>query len=70
MNISANFVYIILIFSSLIPALLSLRLAAKQNRSKLVSALVTCVLGFTFIGGWIYLAVMNLVNPKNKDSVQ
>ncbi|MDO6548695.1 hypothetical protein [Pseudoalteromonas carrageenovora] len=70
MNISANFIYIILIFSSLIPALLSLRLAAKQNRSKLVSALVTFVLGFTFIGGWIYLAVMNLVNPKNKDAVQ
>mgnify|MGYP000373219242 FL=1 len=70
MNISANFIYIILIFSSLIPALLSVRLAAKQNRSKLVSAFVTFALGFTFIGGWIHLAVMNLVNPKNIEALK
>lgn len=66
MNINVAMVPYILIFTSVLPALLAIRLAKKQERSKLTSGVVTFVLGFTYIGGWIYLAVMNLVEPYNQ----
>ncbi|MCG7570534.1 hypothetical protein MHM89_11380 [Pseudoalteromonas sp. CNC9-20] len=66
MGIGGNTIFYILFFTSLLPALLAVRLAIKQNRSKLTSGLVAFILGFTLIGGWAYLAVMNLLEPKEK----
>ena len=64
MNIDASLMPNILIFTALIPALLAARLAKKQERSVLTSFIVTFAFGFTMIGGWLYLAIMNLVKPK------
>jgi len=69
MNFSAGILPYILIFTAIVPALLAIRLAKKQNRSRLTSGVVTFALGFTWIGGWIYLAIMNLLQPK-KESVE
>lgn len=66
MSISANTLYYLLIFTAILPAILAIRLAKKQNRSKLTSGLITFVFGLSLIGGWIYLAIMNLVPPKEK----
>ena len=64
MNINASLVPYILIFTALIPALLAARLAKKQGRSVLTSFIITFAFGFTMIGGWLYLAVMNIIKPK------
>ena len=55
---------ILFIFNTVVPALLACYLAKKQSQSILVSGFVTFALGFTFIGGWIYLGLMNIFKPK------
>lgn len=67
MEINIAMVPYILIFTSVIPALLAMRLAKKQRRSMLTSGVVTLFLGLTWIGGWIYLGIMNLLAPKKSD---
>ncbi|WP_133407464.1 hypothetical protein [Parashewanella tropica] len=64
MNINITLLPYLLIFTSLIPALLAIRLAKKQKRSAMTSGAVTFAFGFTWIGGWLYLAVMNFLPPK------
>ncbi|RYV01828.1 hypothetical protein SOPP22_15855 [Shewanella sp. OPT22] len=64
MNISMSLMPYILLITGVLPALFAMRLAAKQNRSVLTSGVVTFVLGFSWVGGWIYLAIMNLLAPK------
>jgi len=66
MSISIEMLPFVLIITAVVPALLAIRLAKKQHRSKLTSGVVTFVLGFTWVGGWIYLAIMNLLQPKEK----
>lgn len=66
MNIDASIVKYLYIITAIIPALLAMRLAKKQKRSILTSGIVTFFLGLTFIGGWIYLAIMNLLAPKSE----
>jgi hypothetical protein len=34
----------------------------------LISGLVTFFLGFTWIGGWVYLGCMNLFKPKEEST--
>ena len=66
MNISVNFIYIVLIVFSIAPTILSVFLARKQKRSMWIAGLVTFFLGlFTWIGSWIYLGFMNLMPPKH-----
>jgi hypothetical protein len=64
MNINVAIVPYILIFTAVLPALFAVRLAKKQERSMLTSGVVTFALGFTWIGGWIYLGIMNFKQPK------
>ena len=64
MSIGGDVLVYVLLLTAVAPAILAIRLAAKQNRSRLTSAVVTFVLGFTWAGGWIYLAIMNLMQPK------
>lgn len=64
MNIDVAIVPYILLVMAVLPAILAIRLAKKQNRSMLTSGVVTFALGFTWIGGWIYLGIMNLKQPK------
>jgi hypothetical protein len=63
MNINVAMVPYILILTCVLPALFAIRLAKKQERSMLTSGVVTFALGFTWIGGWIYLAIMNFKKP-------
>ena len=65
MSINVALVPYLLLFTAVLPAILAIRLAHRQNRSLLTSGVVTLILGFTFIGGWVYLGAMNLFNPKN-----
>ncbi|MDP5208451.1 hypothetical protein [Microbulbifer sp. 2205BS26-8] len=67
MNISISLMPYILLVTAVVPTLFAIRLAKKQNRSMLTSGAVTFCLGFTWIGGWIYLAVMNLMRPQQLD---
>ncbi|MBM7074106.1 hypothetical protein JQC92_19055 [Shewanella sp. 202IG2-18] len=68
MNISMSLMPYILLITGVIPALFAMRLAKKQNRSVLTSGVVTFALGVTWIGGWVYLAIMNLFAPKPTDN--
>jgi hypothetical protein len=54
----------ILVLTSVLPAIFAIRLAKKQERSMFTSGVVTFALGFTLIGGWIYLAIMNLTRSE------
>ncbi|MBO9491794.1 hypothetical protein J7384_15650 [Endozoicomonas sp. G2_1] len=64
MDINVSMVPYLFIFFAIIPALLAVRLAKKQKRSALTSGVLCFVLGFTGFGGWLYLAIMNLLAPK------
>ena len=64
-NVSGHFAFFFLCFTTVFPAILAVRLAAQQNRSKLVSSIITFVLGFTLIGGWLYLGLLNLLSPRS-----
>ncbi len=63
MNIDVAMAPYILILTAVLPALFAIRLAKKQERSMLTSGVVTFALGFTWIGGWIYLGIMNFKQP-------
>jgi hypothetical protein len=63
MDINVAMVPYILILMAVLPTLFAIRLAKKQERSMLTSGVVTFALGFTWIGGWIYLGVMNFKQP-------
>lgn len=63
MDINVAMVPYILILTAVLPAIFAIRLAKKQERSMLTSGVVTFALGFTWIGGWIYLGVMNFKQP-------
>jgi heme/copper-type cytochrome/quinol oxidase subunit 3 len=63
MDINVAMVPYILILTGVLPALFAIRLAKKQQRSMLTSGVVTFALGFTWIGGWIYLGIMNFKKP-------
>ncbi len=64
MKISVALVPYILLLTAVLPASFAIFLAKKQGRSMLISGVVTFALGFTWIGGWIYLGVMNFKQPK------
>jgi hypothetical protein len=65
MNISLSVIPYILFFVCVVPAILAVYLAGKQGRSKILSGLITFMLGLlTWVGGWLYLGLMNLVKPK------
>mgnify|MGYP001221032386 CR=1 FL=1 len=65
MNISVNFMSIVLLIFTIAPTILAVFLARKQNRSMWIAGLVTFFLGlFTWIGSWIYLGLMNLMSSK------
>lgn len=64
MNINIAMVPYILLITAVLPALFAIRLAKKQERSMLTSGVVTFALGLTWIGGWIYLGIMNFKQPK------
>ncbi|MBU2978532.1 hypothetical protein [Alteromonas sp. C1M14] len=53
----------ILVFTAVLPALFAARLARQQERSMLVSSVFSFALGFTLLGGWIYLGIMNFKQP-------
>ena len=63
MDINVTIVPYILFLTAFLPALFAIRLAKKQGRSMLTSGVVTFALGFTWIGGWIYLGIMNFKQP-------
>lgn len=64
MNIDVGMVPFIAMLTAILPAIFAIRLANKQERSMLTSGAVTFALGlFTWIGGWIYLFVMNFKQP-------
>ncbi len=65
MDINVAMVPYILVLTAVLPALFAIRLAKKQERSMLTSGVVTFALGFTWIGGWIYLGIMNFKQPKH-----
>jgi len=67
-NVGPALNILILICITLLPSLLAMRLAKKQNRSVLTSGIVTFILGLTVIGGWLYLAIMNLYAPKPEEN--
>ncbi|NMP15451.1 hypothetical protein [Thalassotalea sp. Y01] len=54
----------IMLFSAVIPALLAVYQAKIRGRSKLISGMATFALGFTFIGGWLYLATLMFSKEK------
>jgi hypothetical protein len=71
MNISVGFLPYILVFTAVLPAIFAVSLASKQNRSRLTSGVVTFALVYsTWIGGWIHLAIMNLLQPKEESKEQ
>lgn len=60
---------VILVFISVLPALLAFGVAKKQGRPAITAAAVAFFLGLTWLGGWLYLAVLTLLSPK-KETVQ
>jgi hypothetical protein len=63
MNINVAMVPYILVLTAVLPALFAILLAKKQGRSMLTSGVLTFALGFTWVGGWIYLGIMNFKKP-------
>lgn len=64
MNINVALVPYILLFTSIVPALLAFWVSKKQGRSTVTCSAVALFLGLSWIGGWIYLAVLTLLAPK------
>ena len=68
MNINIGLAPYILIFTSIIPALLAFWVAKKQGRSAVACSAVALVLGLSWVAGWLYLAVLTLLAPKQVGS--
>jgi len=68
MNINIGIVPYILVFTAVIPALLAFLVAKKQGRSTVACPAVALVLGLSWIGGWLYLAVLTLLAPKQESN--
>ena len=56
------------LFTSIIPAILAFSVAKKQGRSSVACAAVAAVLGLSWVGGWLYLAVLTLLAPKHENT--
>ena len=60
MTINMTFAPLILFFIAIFPAFLGYRVAKNTNRSKFATAAIVFFLGlFTWVGGWLYLALIN-----------
>jgi len=64
LNIPFNLAPILFLFIFVLPTVLAVMLAKKQDRSKSITALVAFFLGFTFIGSWLYLGALYIGAPQ------
>ncbi|AQQ67046.1 hypothetical protein Mag101_04865 [Microbulbifer agarilyticus] len=68
MNMNLAFFPYWFLFASVLPAVLAFWVARKQGRSSVACALVALVLGLSWAGGWLYLAVLTLLSPKSAET--